>query len=82
MSGLKVFHGIVITANRLGSLSLLTPGTIGVHRGSGVIAFVEGTETLEQLKARHGFADSDVHHMAQGQFLIPGFVDTHTHAAQ
>ncbi|XP_022106133.1 guanine deaminase-like isoform X2 [Acanthaster planci] len=45
------------------------------------ILFVEPARNLPELSAQHGFQLDEVRNI-NGQFLMPGFVDTHIHAPQ
>ncbi len=60
-------------------LKVLHNYVIGVNKNK--IVFVEPEDHLQELSQQHGFKLEDVQVM-EGQFLIPGFVDTHIHAPQ
>jgi len=79
---MRVIQGTIITSTGLSTLRILNPGVLGYDETTGVIKFVDDVVNLATLKATHGFSQDDTRILKPSQFLIPGFVDTHTHAAQ
>ncbi|KAI3657238.1 hypothetical protein MP638_006223 [Amoeboaphelidium occidentale] len=91
----KVFVGPFIHSKGLKQLEIVPFGAIGVSI-DGKIAFVkeakgfdgasgnkEAIETwLRSLKNEYGFTEDIVTMLGVNQFLLPGFIDTHTHAPQ
>ncbi|KAI2627141.1 guanine deaminase [Xylaria nigripes] len=81
-----VFHGTLIHCLELDLLEIIENGLI-VTTPEGVISYLEKSvlrESIHQrLKAR-GLSEGqyEIRYLVRGQFLIPGFVDTHNHAPQ
>ena len=80
----QVFVGTLISpTSDLSTVKILENMALGVARGK--ILFVESCQNLNQfdnLKSEFGFSENNVTHMTDNQFLIPGFIDCHTHAPQ
>ncbi|XP_072017287.1 guanine deaminase-like [Amphiura filiformis] len=77
---LQIFQGTLIHATNDHPLLILEDHVIGV--GQGKIAFVAPSSELSNLIDRHGFQQNEVRQLQKGNFLMPGFVDTHIHAPQ
>ncbi|GAA5884764.1 hypothetical protein JCM6882_005383 [Rhodosporidiobolus microsporus] len=82
----RVFHGTVIHSRSLTEIEYLQDALLGVDE-AGTIAFVEREMPVDEVEGRLGEmgwvgADVEVIRMKKGEFLIPGFIDTHTHAPQ
>lgn len=80
MKGSSIFYGAIITPVTLETYSALPRALLSVD-SSGVIDWVvEDVEPheLQNELARKGQIDSDVFEISEGEFLIPGFIDTHT----
>ncbi|KAL1606682.1 hypothetical protein SLS60_004089 [Paraconiothyrium brasiliense] len=73
----KVFHGAVVHSISLGKLEILENGTLVVDAAGVIVAFENSAK--QELSIPQ---DAEVHHLEPGEFLIPGFVDTHNHAPQ
>ncbi|KAI0797642.1 guanine deaminase [Abortiporus biennis] len=86
-----VFFGSIITPTSLDSYDALPHALLAIEKATGIIKFVEKDvnvykveEILQVIENRYGIKkdDVDVCVLNDGEFLIPGFVDTHTHAPQ
>ncbi|BGP14651.1 hypothetical protein JCM10213_001639 [Rhodosporidiobolus nylandii] len=82
----RVFHGTCIHSRSLTETECLQDALLGVDQ-AGTIAFVEKevpAGEVEQRLEQLGWAGADVQlvRLKKGDFLIPGFIDTHTHAPQ
>ena len=77
---MRVFRGPLVQSPLLGEVSI-SHSLLGIDT-EGKIAFVRPHQELEAVRAEFGFADSSLVQLSPSQFLVPGFVDTHIHAAQ
>ncbi|GAA5881398.1 hypothetical protein JCM16303_000162 [Sporobolomyces ruberrimus] len=84
----RVLHGTAIHSKSLTEIEYLRNTLIGVDE-NGVIAFLERdveAGKIEEIVVKHGWSldDSETERVSlkRGEFLIPGFIDTHTHAPQ
>ncbi|GAA6009451.1 hypothetical protein JCM11491_003561 [Sporobolomyces phaffii] len=84
----RILHGTAIHSQSLTEVEYLHKALIGVDE-HGVIAFVERdveVEALDEILVKHGWSpderDTDRTLLGHGEFLIPGLIDTHTHAPQ
>ncbi|GAA5905260.1 uncharacterized protein JCM6883_006337 [Sporobolomyces salmoneus] len=84
----RVFYGTAIHSKSLTEIVYLQRALIGVDE-QGVIAFIERDieeEKVEEIIVKHewsleeGTTEKVV--LGKGEFLIPGLIDTHTHAPQ
>lgn len=78
----KIFHGAVINPQTLSSYQALPKCLICVAP-SGDIAWVVDNvpdSMVQEVMAQKGCLDEDVDFVTlrRGEFLVPGFVDTHT----
>lgn len=89
----QLFVGPVIHAPGFGQLELWQMAAIGVDSVCGEIRFLESYETAESSDSPSQWADNlinewaarksiTVNRLRKHQFLIPGLIDTHTHAPQ
>ncbi len=78
MSPTLVFQGAVIHSLASFTLQVLDEATLVVANGR-IIAFYETKHNVPPDAIPH---DAIIHHLEDGEFLIPGFVDTHNHAPQ
>ncbi|CAB4392869.1 unnamed protein product [Rhizophagus irregularis] len=81
----KVFYGTLIHSLSLANLEILQNTLLGVDI-SGKIAFLEKNvldeTTLNHIISQWEFPEQEVIRLSKRQFLMPGFIDTHTHASQ
>src|SRR3954451_9579526 len=81
----KVFYGSFIRSLSLTNLEILQNTLLGVDF-FGRIAFIEKNildgKTLNDIISQWDFPEKEVVRLSKRQFLMPGFVDTHTHAPQ
>lgn len=79
-----LFYGGLITPETLTSYRALPKALLSVSRTTGVIEWVEDdvpSYTLQETLAKHGLelnADVELIELKDGEFLMPGFIDTHT----
>lgn len=75
-----VFHGPLIHSKGPNELELLENATLVIDGTGRIVALKkspdDGSPTPDVPEG------AQVHHLAPGEFLIPGFVDTHNHAPQ
>ncbi|PIL24226.1 hypothetical protein GSI_13979 [Ganoderma sinense ZZ0214-1] len=81
------FYGALITPTTLTEYRALPRALLSVSRATGDIEWLEddvAAGEVQDVIARHGAASEsvDVVRLKLGEFLIPGFVDTHIHAPQ
>ncbi|KAI0763687.1 Metallo-dependent hydrolase [Irpex lacteus] len=83
-----IFYGALINPVSLTSYDALPHAVLSVSRQTGNIDWVEKdvpASSLQDVLAQHGVVDmSDVElvELKDGEFLMPGFIDTHSHAPQ
>eukprot|EP00126_Sphaerothecum_destruens_P008403 Sdes_comp20198_c0_seq5m13503 len=79
----EIFRGSIIHSLSLEDLEIIQDGVLGID-AEGVILFCEPFSELAQLENKFSFTFNQTKHkvLQQGEFLIPGFVDTHCHAPQ
>lgn len=86
-SGLPLaFHGTVIHSRSLSELEILHDCFVLVDK-AGKIQVLQADVQPDQINsivAEHGYAPDvfPIKHLRRGEFLCPGFVDTHKHAPQ
>ncbi|KAL2864119.1 putative guanine deaminase [Aspergillus lucknowensis] len=78
MASVLVFQGAVIHSTGPEALEVLENATLVVTDGH-ISAFYK---SHAEIPADAIPTTAQVHHLPQGDFLIPGFVDTHNHAPQ
>ncbi|GAA5976502.1 hypothetical protein JCM10908_005522 [Rhodotorula pacifica] len=82
----RAFYGFLVHSVSLTEIEYLENALLGVDE-TGVIAFLEkgvpANEVDERIRS-HGWTQEDVHvvEMKRSEFLMPGLIDTHTHAPQ
>lgn len=74
-----IFRGTLIHSRGLKQLEVLPSHALGVNQHDGTIAFIKRASELSETDLRRAATIRDIPHP---QFIIPGFVDTHTHAPQ
>ncbi|TBU65562.1 Metallo-dependent hydrolase [Dichomitus squalens] len=82
-----IFYGALITPTSLTEYRALPRALLSVSRDTGDIEWIEDDVAASELQdalARHGAVSENVDfvELKLGEFLIPGFVDTHIHAPQ
>ncbi|KAI1363148.1 guanine deaminase [Xylaria arbuscula] len=81
-----VFHGTIIHCLGLQELEIIEDGLVIVKPGGTISSLVKSIERASVLShlSTVGLSEDqcDVRFLERGQFLIPGFVDTHNHAPQ
>ncbi|KAI0723963.1 Metallo-dependent hydrolase [Cerioporus squamosus] len=82
-----IFYGALITPTSLTAYRALPRALLAVSRETGVIEWVEDdvpAAELQDVLARHGVVSEavDIVELKLGEFLMPGFIDTHIHASQ
>lgn len=78
-----VFYGALVTPTSLSSYIASPHALLAVSKSSGRIEWVEDdvpAHALQDTLAKHGLAaeDIDLIELKNGEFLLPGFIDTHT----
>lgn len=76
----KVFYGAAIHSKSLEELEVLEHATLIVNEAGVITAFKKYPNDGAPEPAIP--KDAEIHHLALGEFLLPGFVDTHNHAPQ
>ncbi|KAI9597483.1 hypothetical protein BDF19DRAFT_435230 [Syncephalis fuscata] len=77
-----LLYGTIIQPKSLNKLDIVTCALLGVYH-SGRIAFIERDATTEQFeKMKEKYAIDKITCLSNGQFILPGFIDTHLHAPQ
>lgn len=77
----RVFYGHVVHSVSLVEIEYLRNALLGVN-DAGLIAFVEKDVEPDQVDGvlkKKGWQHVQVTRLAQGSFIIPGLIDTHTH---
>ncbi|OSD08585.1 Metallo-dependent hydrolase [Trametes coccinea BRFM310] len=83
-----LFYGALITPVSLTEHRTLPHALLAVERETGDIAWIEDNvpaSSLQDVLARRGILsleDVDLVELKLGEFLMPGFIDTHIHAPQ
>ncbi|KAK4701263.1 guanine deaminase, partial [Phenoliferia sp. Uapishka_3] len=80
----RVFYGSLIHSLTLTNLEVLPSALLGINQ-AGIIAFLDKSISPDQVEATiksHGWEGAELVRLKRGEFLCPGFVDTHTHAPQ
>ncbi|KAI0093969.1 guanine deaminase [Irpex rosettiformis] len=83
-----IFYGALVSPVSLTSYDALPRALLCVSHRTGDIQWIEQdvpAGSLQDVLARHGIIDMsgmELVELRNGEFLIPGFIDTHTHAPQ
>lgn len=76
-----IIVGPVVHSEDITKLTVFDYGLIAVVNG--MIAAVEETPiNLARIKQELSISDDFVYHLEEGEFVMPGFIDTHIHAPQ
>jgi guanine deaminase len=82
----KAFLGPVIHSRSSSELEIIPCALLAVNNEGKIASFLRNADpqqARDTLKALNFSPDLvTIHHLGPGQFLIPGFVDTHNHAPQ
>jgi len=75
-----IFYGAVINPTSLRTYSALPRCLLAVDATGDIDWVVEDVEphSLQETLASKGYIDAQVVPLKEGQFIIPGFIDTHT----
>ncbi|KAF5349108.1 hypothetical protein D9756_009459 [Leucocoprinus leucothites] len=85
MSGsITIFYGAVVTPISLKHWKALPNCLVVVGPTGNIEWMIDDVEhhRLEEMLSPKGYLTSEVIVLEEGEFLIPGFIDTHTHAVQ
>ncbi|KAJ7510029.1 Metallo-dependent hydrolase [Mycena galericulata] len=79
-----VYYGSVVNPESLKSFKAHRACLIAVGSTGNIDWIVEDVHDsmVQETLATHGYVDCDVVCLRDGEFLCPGFIDTHTHAPQ
>jgi guanine deaminase len=81
-----VFHGTLIHSLGLDHLEIIENGLITITPDGTISDLVRSIakESVQQYLVTSGLSEDqyEAHYLERGQFLVPGFVDTHNHAPQ
>ncbi|KAI9142834.1 hypothetical protein BKA69DRAFT_1123619 [Paraphysoderma sedebokerense] len=77
----QAFRGIIIHSKQYSNLEILEDGVLGINEFGKIVFLANGTEA-DALLRQHNISDKSITKLQKGQFIIPGFVDTHTHIPQ
>jgi len=75
-----VFYGPLVTPIALDSYAVLPNAALGIGP-TGNIEWIIGPlqpELLQETLAQKGYADAHRVELKTGEFIMPGFIDTHT----
>lgn len=80
----RVFYGAVVHSVSLTELEILENAVLAVTSDGCILGLERNVskDDLETSLKTLGVSDCPVTELSHGQFLIPGFVDTHNHAPQ
>ena len=79
-----LFYGGLITPETLTSYRALPHALLSIQQSTGVILWIEDdvqSHTLQDTLSKHGVdlsSNVDLIELKDGEFLLPGFIDTHT----
>ncbi|KDR73640.1 hypothetical protein GALMADRAFT_100454 [Galerina marginata CBS 339.88] len=83
-SSASIYYGAIVNPISLTSYSASPRCLLAVNAAGNIDWVVDDVEPheLQETLAAKGYVDVDVVALKDGEFLIPGFIDTHTHAPQ
>ncbi|KAI1077741.1 guanine deaminase [Whalleya microplaca] len=85
MGSSHIFHGTFVHSLNASKLEIIENGILLVGTVGEILDLRERGNLSEYL-SENGFVDEgvqvEIHELKKGEFLIPGFVDTHNHAPQ
>lgn len=76
-----IIVGPVVHSEELTQLTVFDCGLIAVVDGK-IVAVEETANNLAKIQQEYSICDDFVYHLVEGEFLMPGFTDTHIHAPQ
>ncbi|KAK6644175.1 hypothetical protein RUM43_000442 [Polyplax serrata] len=76
-----MFVGPIIHSISLNNLEFISNGLLVVSEGK-IVTVQKDVENSDEVRRRWNIKPDKVYLMQKGQFLIPGFIDTHIHAPQ
>lgn len=74
-----VFQGAIVHSTHLNTLEILPDATLVIDAHGKITAFYKSAPEFQKIEIP---SDAQVRRIPPGDFLIPGFVDTHNHAPQ
>ncbi|KAF7974821.1 hypothetical protein HWV62_11175 [Athelia sp. TMB] len=79
-----IYHGPVINPRSLTAYDALPNCLLAVSPAGDITWLVEDVQgpMVQEVMNQQGCSDAEVVSLKTGEFIIPGFVDTHTHAPQ
>ena len=80
MSGHTVFYGALVTPLSLTAYAALPRALICISSDGDIARRLDDVEPydLQLALSTHGAVDAELIELRRGEFLLPGFVDTHT----
>ena len=79
-----IFYGALVTPKSLTAYDALPHAVLCISQSSGNIDWIEPdvpASSLQDVLAKHGYVDTaalNIVELKSGEFLLPGFIDTHT----
>ncbi|KAF7323100.1 hypothetical protein HMN09_00090200 [Mycena chlorophos] len=79
-----VYYGAVVNPVDHSTLRDMSACLLGVGEAGTIDWLEEHVEDsmVQEVMAKHGYVDVELVALRQEEFLVPGFIDTHTHAPQ
>lgn len=76
----QIFYGAVINPVSLRTYDILPKAVFAVNEYGSIAWLFKEVEphNLQEILASKGYVDVDIVELKDGQFFLPGFVDTHT----
>lgn len=76
----KAFRGTLVHTPNYGQMDMLIDRILVICEGK--IVAIECGSKEDEVLAKHGIRPSSVRRLEDGQFIMPGLIDTHVHAPQ
>ncbi|PSN46074.1 Guanine deaminase [Blattella germanica] len=76
-----IIVGPIVHSEEITAITIYETGLIVVVDGK-IAAVQDYTSNLSQLQQQYGITDDLVFYLGEGEFVMPGFIDTHIHAPQ
>jgi guanine deaminase len=79
-----VFHGTLVHSTSPQDIEIISDGLIVITDGGKIVSLERGVppDTVQETLSMLGFGSAKVTTLKRGEFLVPGFIDTHNHAPQ